>query len=136
MNFHLFADDTSLLYSHKNINVLEEVVNAELNCIFDWLVANKLSLNTNESNFMIINPRQKKLPKKIQLNINGEHLNESNYAKYLGVLIDNNLTWKQHIQHVNTKVVKSIGILAKLRHFVPNDTLRNWWTRTTRNIPI
>ena len=102
MNFHLFADDTSLFYSHKNINVLEEVVNAELGCISDWLVANKLSLNTNKSNFMIIKPRQKKLPKKIQLNINGEHLNESNYAKYLGVLIDNNLTWKQHIQHVNT----------------------------------
>ena len=54
MNFHLFADDTSLFYSHKNINVLEEVVNAELGCISDWLVANKLSLNTKKSNFMII----------------------------------------------------------------------------------
>ena len=114
-----------MVYRKGVLEVLEEVVNAELGCIFDWLVANKLSLNMNKSNSMIIKPRQKKLPKKIQLNVNGEHLNESNYAKYLGVLIDNNLTWKQHIQHVNTNVAKSIEILAKMRHFVPNDILRN-----------
>ena len=125
MNFYLFADDTSLFYSHKNINTLEEVVNVELGCIQDWLVANKLTLNTNKSNFMIIKPRQKKVPKKIQLSINGDHLNESDCVKYLGVLIDNKLTWKQHIQHVNTKVAKSIGILAKMRHFAPNNILLN-----------
>ena len=97
MNDNLFADDINVVYSYKNINVLEEVVNAELNCIFDWWEANKLNLDTIKQNFMTIKLRQQKLPKKIQLNINGEHLFGSNYAKFLGVLIDHNLTWKQHI---------------------------------------
>ena len=74
---------------------------------------------------MIIKPRQKKAPREIQLSINGDKLNQSDCVKYLGVLIDKNLSWKQHIQHVNTKVSKSIGILAKLRHFVPNNILLN-----------
>ena len=125
MNFYLFADDTSLFYSHKNINTLEEVINVELGSIQDWLVASKLTLNTNKSNFVIIKPRQKKVPKKIQLSINGDHLNESDCVKYLGVLIDNKLTWKQDIQHVNTKVAKSIDILAKMRHFAPYNILLN-----------
>ena len=49
MNFHLFADHTSLPYSHKNITILEEVVNAELRCIFHWIVAKKLNLNSSKS---------------------------------------------------------------------------------------
>ena len=101
MNFHLFADDISLFYSHKNINTLEEFVNIELGSIQDSLVANKLTLNTNKSNFMIIKPIPKKVPKNIQLSINGDHLNESECIKSPGILFDNNLTWKQHIQHVN-----------------------------------
>ena len=43
--------------------------------------------------------------------------------KYLGLLIDSNLSWKYHINYISTKISKSIGLIAKLRHYVPKETL-------------
>ena len=48
-----------------------------------------------------------------------------NYVKYLGILIDKNLSWKIHIDYVATKLCKPVGLIAKLRHFVPQRTLLN-----------
>ena len=61
----------------------------------------------------------------IVLKLNNEPINEVEEAKYLGVLIDKNLSWKSHIQNVNTKISKSIGILSKVRHFAPQSILLN-----------
>ena len=47
------------------------------------------------------------------------------YVKYLGVLIDDNLSWKHHINYIATKISKGIGIIARLRHSVPHTTLLN-----------
>ena len=57
--------------------------------------------------------------------MNNEPITEVEEAKYLGVLIDKNLSWKPHIQNVNTKISKSIGFLNKVRHFAPQSILRN-----------
>ena len=48
-----------------------------------------------------------------------------NYVKYLGILIDKNLSWKIHIDNLATKLSKTVGLIAKLRHFVPHHTLLN-----------
>ena len=50
-------------------------------------------------------------------------LEMKNYIRYLGILIDSNLSWKFHIDYVCQKVSKTIGIIAKLRHFVPRHVL-------------
>ena len=119
LDFHLFADDTSLLFSSKNQQNLEQIVNLELTNISDWLLANKLSLNVSKSNFLIINPHQKKIDKPIALHIDNERLEQKDCAKYLGVIIDKQLNWKQHIKQLNIKISKSIGLLYKTRHMVP-----------------
>ena len=46
-----------------------------------------------------------------------------NYFRYLGILIDSNLSWKFHIDYICHKVSKTVGIIAKLRHFVPRHVL-------------
>ena len=61
LKFYLFADDTNLLYADKNLKSLESTVNAEIFRVYNWLIANKLSLNIKKSNFVIFRPRQKKL---------------------------------------------------------------------------
>ena len=96
-DFYLFADDTNLLYSNKDLKYLETVVNEELIKVGDWLDANKLSLNTSKSNFVIFHPYQHKPDCTIQLEIYNNDfkksvpLEQKTFVKYLGILIDNNL---------------------------------------------
>ena len=49
------------------------------------------------------------------------------FVKYLGILIDNNLSWKHHIDHIVIKISRTIGFISKLRHFVPKHTLINFY---------
>ena len=51
-------------------------------------------------------------------------IEEKNYIKYLGIYIDKNLNWTPHIQHMNSKVSKNLGIVFRLRHFLPLNTLK------------
>ena len=64
-------------------------VNSQLAKVFEWLLANKLSLNVSKSNFLIISP--KNVIKTINLSINNEKLKQQNYTKYLGIIIDEKL---------------------------------------------
>ena len=121
LDFRLFADDTSILFADKNLDFIERVVNVQLAIVAEWLLANKLSLNASKSNFLIISP--KKVIKAINLSINNKKLKQENYTKYLGIIIDEKLNWKQHIKQLNIKISKSIGIIYKFRHFVPKYTL-------------
>ena len=123
IEFHLFADDSNLFYSHRNLHSLEEKLNHELNNINEWLRANKLSLNVEKSNFVIFHPHQRKVLIPVNLKICNKFLEEKKCFKYLGVFIDYNLTWKYHIRELEKKISRNIGILSKLRHFVPRDLL-------------
>jgi hypothetical protein len=113
-------------------------MNKELSKISHWLAANKLSLNVGKSKLLVFtNQKIKSSGLKasnnlvdsedngLELFINGERLKEVDFAKYLGVLIDNKLTWKNQIDAVNLKLSKGIGLLAKIRHFVPKSVLRS-----------
>ena len=128
-NVFLFADDTNLLYANKDLDLLESTVNAELIKVCDWITANQLTLNIKKSNFVIFRPRQKKLSSNITIQIPDIssrkiiNLDRKETVKFLGLLIDSNLTWKSHVDYISTKISKSIGLIAKLRYFVPQSTL-------------
>ena len=98
----------------------------ELQKVSAWLLANKLSLNISKSNFLLISSR--KTDKSIKLKINSKDLKQENYTKYLGVIIDNNLNWKLHIKQINLKLSKGIGVLYKLRHLVPKQSLKTLYS--------
>ena len=93
------------------------------------MVANKLTLNAKKSNFVIFHPYQKKLDRDVMIKIFGIHtkefvlLDQKTYIKYLGILIDSNLTWKYHISYITSKISNTIGVIARLRHLVPSSTL-------------
>ena len=76
LDIHLFADDTSIFISNKNLEELETIVNSELVNISDGLISNKLTLNVSKSNFIIIHPSQRKRNKQVTIKINGENLEE------------------------------------------------------------
>ena len=129
LSFYLFADDTNLLYADKDLKSLESVINIELQKVCDWLNANKLTINAKKSNFVIFRPSQKKRSYQINIRIYNNASNSDtfleckDYAKFLGVLIDKNLTWKYHIDYIASKISRVVGIISRLRHSVPLNTL-------------
>jgi hypothetical protein len=86
-------------------------------------------LNTEKSNFVIFCNKQKRLNYVPNIQIFDEQtkktltLERKDVVKYLGILIDSNLTWKSHIDYISLKISRIIGIITRLRHFVPKQTL-------------
>ena len=84
---HHFADDTNLLYAHKDPKILKNVVNKDLARLFQWLCANRLSLNVAKTEFLIFKPPRRPLPERIVLSLNNKKIFESYKLKYLGTHI-------------------------------------------------
>ena len=61
----------------------------------------------------------------IKLFIDKEKLEQKDTGKYLGIYFDKNLTWNKHIECINCKVNRGIGVLGKIRKFVQEKTLKN-----------
>lgn len=123
-DFHLFADDSNLFVAHKSLPNLQTIINEQLININMWLQANKLSLNVEKTNFVIFHPQQKKPNCTIEISINNKSIKEVNSLKYLGIIIDSNLNWKEHISAISSKISRSIGILSKIRHYLNINTLK------------
>ena len=98
----------TIIYAEKDLNKLEVVVIEELLKLCAWLNSNKLSLNVSKSNFVIFYPYQRQLHREVNLKILDNNLEQlvslerKTYVKYLGVLIDENLSWKHHINYIST----------------------------------
>ena len=77
---------------------------------------------TQKTNYVIFKPRQKKFNSSISLSFGGKPLQQSNITKFLGVYIDDHLTWKHHISYVCKQIAKSIGIIFRSRFFLSSTT--------------
>ena len=112
----LFAEDTNHFYSHNNVKELFRTMNAELSHLNDWFCANKLSLNTDKTKYVLFHKAKSKdnLPLVLpDLSIHDVKIKSEISLKFLGVMIDENLTWKTHVKLVESKISKRIGILFK-----------------------
>lgn len=114
----LFADDTTIVYFANSITEIYSYIQDDLKIIFNWLESYKLTLNFSKSSFMYISK------KKININknpiiFNGKKLNYKNNIKFLGLFIDENLSWRKHIEHIRNCISPLIGILFKIRNYVP-----------------
>ena len=99
----IFADDTSIFYSHSDPNYLESVMNEELQMFDVWMKCNKLSVNIKKTNYVIFKSSKKKIPHNFIFCYGNEILKQENTTKFLGVYIDQHLTWKDHISHICKK---------------------------------
>ena len=88
-----YADDKAIITSDNDINALYEKTNLELQNIFDWFCANKLSLNTAKTVFMIISNKRDIVRHNCHLQINNSPLKEVKETKFLGIVLDNKLTF-------------------------------------------
>ena len=120
----LFADDTTVIIEGQNYNNLILTLNTELNKLDVWLQANKLTLNTDKTHYMVFH-RARIKSKTGKISIRNNAIDEVKSTKFLGVIIDDKLKWTEHIQYIKNKISKSIGILIKIRPYLDKVTLRN-----------
>jgi len=124
MKFILFADDTNLFFSHRSLDRLISTVNQELINIANWLNINKLSLNVNKTHFILLHFEQMQISNTITVKIGSDDIARVSHTKFLGVILNENLTWSHHIATLSNKVIKNIGILrCKLRYKLPCNIL-------------
>ena len=118
----MFADDTTILYSHKDINSKINLINEELNEVSNWFKANKLSGIASKTNYMILGTphmTSTKIREDFDVTLNNTALERVKFTKFLGVIIDECLTWKNHIDCIAKTVSRNIGVMNKLKHSIP-----------------
>lgn len=99
-------------------------MNQELRKLSQWLNINRLALNVGKTNFVIFRAN-KRVYHNVTLILNRKAIEQKDYVKYLGVLMDEHLNWKKHIANVTKKISRGIGILAKLRSYLDPKLLKN-----------
>ena len=120
----LFADDTNLIFHDSTATSLEEKTNKEIASIFQWFNANKLSLNTEKTKFIIFRSPHKTSPSINKIAINGKIIERVKSIKFLGVHIDEFLSWETHIDLKNNQVTKNLAVINRIKHNLHSKTLK------------
>ena len=111
LKFVLFADDTNIFCSSTSLHDLQVTINRELDKLFVWFSVNRLSLNLGKTNYMLF--RSRPPDNELALKINNVVLPRVAATKFLGIIIDDKLSWKPHIQSVKSKLSSVLSIMYK-----------------------
>ena len=119
----LFADDTTVYYRGHDWQQLYERAKNDLLCLSDWFRANKLSVNASKTKYMMFSGSNT-ANYRDTLSINGVELEQVNYIKFLGLVIDDKLQWHHHIEHCRKKVSSGIYAMNSVKNIVTCEHLR------------
>ena len=125
----MYANDTSISYSSKNIDELNETLNSDLDALKQWLEGNRLSLNIIKTQAMVIGsrPNLKEISDKLvptpSFAIGNSHIDVVANPKYLGIQLDKHLVWDEHTKALRSKISRSLGFLKYAKKLLPKHTL-------------
>ena len=121
----LFADDTTIYYSHKDLKLIHKAITMDMACLEDWFKANKLSLNISKTNYVIFHPANRVLPPiDWELKMGTEIIERKATVKFLGMFIDEHLKWASQLSHVTSKMAKSLYVINSLKTILPIKDLK------------
>ena len=121
---HHFADDTNFLYVSKSLKKIQKYINLDLRFVCNWLKANKISLNASKTEMLVFRDPRRKIDFDLKIKIDGKKVVPSKFVKYLGIYLDNFLSWRQQEQDMRSRLNRAAGMLCKIRHYVNFDTLK------------
>ena len=121
----LYADDTTIYVSGTDVEEISSALQSCLDAACLWMQVNCLKLSTTKSKCMLIHSsssRKRNLPP-LDLHLLGSRIEQVSSFKFLGVIINNTLTWSDHINYIAQKVSHSICFLRRLSWFLPRSLL-------------
>ena len=122
LKFIQFADDTTLMFSSNSFMHLQNTLESEAIKVTEWLERNRLVLNLSKTNLMLFS--YKRNNPKLSIKINDIEIAEKSETTFLGVQLDNKLTWKSHVTHICSKISKSLAILRLVKSIFPKNVMK------------
>ena len=112
----LYVDDTTLFSTIQISEALPKDINNQLAEVYNWLAVNKLSLNVKKTKYMVFHAINKNIEGLVpELRINDINIERVQNFNFLGLNLDEHMSWKHHIDIVANKLIKFSGVLNKLK---------------------
>ena len=123
LSFLMYADDTTIYFNLEDFSSLnrEYEINRELEKVNTWFQLNKLTLNVEKTKCMLFHKRRTVNP--IHILLNNKAIDIVPQFNYLGIILDEHLSWKAHVAMVTGKLSKTNGILNRLKYIYPSQVL-------------
>ena len=110
----MYADDTVIYFSDFSPVEIKRAVQDDLDRIAQWMDTNRLILNQSKTKGMLFGTRQKLDKAAFDIMLSGNKIERVSKFEYLGVTLDDQLSWKDHITSLSSKAIKRLGILARI----------------------
>ena len=111
-----FADDTTLIFGHRNKNYLKFCIERELAVLQDWFYANKRTLNVEKSVYVLF--ERNKTNCDLNISVYGKALPRCSCAKFLGTWIDDTLSWSAHVKKLKAKLKSGLGMMRRASKYL------------------
>ena len=118
-----FADDTTLVFVHRNQNYLRYCMESELAIVQDWFNANRLTLNVGKSSYLLFHGHTKNLSE-FKIKLNNIEIPRATHSKFLGTWIDERLKWEIHANKILVKLKCGIGMLRRSKNLLSKKAKR------------
>ena len=119
----MFADDSTIISTKKNLPELFTSISKELMNIDAWLIANKLSVNIKKTNYILSQTVGSHCPENLTVRLRNVPIQKVSSIKFLGLHLQENLSWKLHMEHVLTKVRCGLSIVRKVKSYLNQESL-------------
>lgn len=123
-SIRFFADDSAILYKHEQGMTIASYIKQDLVKLQDFFNTNVLSLNLLKTTYMLFHSIRSNVSNIGPLDVNGVRIERSSSYKYLGLTLDETLSWNAHIEKLKHTVAPICGILRKISSFVPAHWLK------------
>ena len=121
----LFADDTTIFFHSNNINDIISKGKIIMTQLTNWFKANKLTLNADKSSFTIFRSSKKTIPNlPDKINFLNHEINRAPDIKFLGIILDEHLTWNNHINEICNKLKRFFHIFYNIRHLLSKNNIK------------
>ena len=111
----MYADDTVMYFAASNAQEISSTLTSELAKVNDWLVHNSLFIHQGKTECVLFGTGSRLANANLSVNIDGKELTRVAEHKYLGVILDESLSWNAHVNYLISKVSKRLGILGRTR---------------------
>ena len=126
IHFIMYADDANIIVTGSDIEDVKAKISALLIKLLDWVNMNSLKLNVKKTHYMIFSNTHKSTNKEYNLNlkINNEPILQSHEERFLGVIMDDKLSWSAHRAAISMRISRNAGVLFRARHMFKIPTLK------------